>query len=273
MTHHFEKAAAVIKLSYALSSVSVAVLHVVAFVVTVPPSVRSPPFELLHTPSVPPPPHTAGEVHVPHDDRVRVVPQLSAAVTPPQFLPTREQNAASVSGVHVETPQTLAVPPPAHVLGAVQVPHEVTERELPQLSFAVTVPQFLASRVQNAASVSAVHGGTPQTLAVTAPQVWPGVVQVPHEVTVRLVPQLSAAVTFPQFLPSRAQNAVSVSAVQPQTLVVTPPQVCGAVQVPHDDTVRELLQLSLAVMLPQFLPSREQNAASVSAVQPLSQTP
>jgi hypothetical protein len=166
----------------------------------------------------------------------------------------------------------LAVPPPAHVLGAVQVPHEVTERELPQLSFAVTLPQFLPTRVQNAASVSAVHGGIPQTLAVTAPQVC-GEVQVPHEVTVRLVPQLSAAVTLPQFLPMRPQNAVSVSDVQPQTLLVTAPQVCGEVQVPQGFTVREVPQLSLAVTLPQFLPSREQNAAFVSAVQPLSQRP
>jgi hypothetical protein len=245
----------------------------VAFVVTEPPSVRSPPFALLHTPLVPPPPHMEGDVQVPHELTVRLAPQLSVPVTPPQLLPTREQNAASVSGVHVETPQTLAVPPPAHVLGAVQVPHEVTVRPLPQLSFAVTVPQFLPTRVQNAASVSAVHGGTPQTLAVTAPQVWPAMVQVPQEVTVREVPQLSAAVTLPQFLPTRPQNAVSVSAVQPQTLAVTPPQVCGEVQVPHDETVREVPQLSLAVTEPQFLPRREQNAASVSAVQPASQTP
>jgi hypothetical protein len=50
-------------------------------------------------------------------------------------------------------------------------------------------------------------------------------VQVPHEVTVREVLQLSLAVTLPQFLPSLEQNAVLVSATQPQTLAVTAPQV------------------------------------------------
>ena len=72
---------------------------------------------------VPPPPQVAGEVHVPHEATVRDVPQLSVAVRLPQFLPSREQNAASVSGVHDE-PQTLAVPAPPQVRPAeVHVPH------------------------------------------------------------------------------------------------------------------------------------------------------
>jgi len=39
------------------------------------------------------------------------------------------------------------------------------------------------------------------------------------------------------------------------------------VQVPHELTVRDAPQLSLPVTLPQFFPSREQNAAAPSGVQ------
>jgi hypothetical protein len=46
---------------------------------------------------------------------------------------------------------------------------------------------------------------------------------VPHEATVRLAPQLSVFVTLPQFLPSRAQNVVSFSAVHPHTFATPPP--------------------------------------------------
>src|SRR6185436_10076212 len=60
--------------------------------------------------AVPPPPQVCGEVQVPHEDTVRLVPQLSLAVTLPQFLPSREQNAVLLSGVQVPPPQTLAVP-------------------------------------------------------------------------------------------------------------------------------------------------------------------
>lgn len=70
--------------------------------------------------TVPPPPHVAGIVHVPHET-VRDTPQLSAAVTEPQLFPSRVQNAVSVSAAHE---QTFAVPPPPHVAGMAQVPHE-----------------------------------------------------------------------------------------------------------------------------------------------------
>src|SRR5687767_7560215 len=66
----------------------------------------------------------------------------------------------------------------------------------------------------------------PQTLGVPAPPQVAGEVQVPHELTVRLTPQLSVPETEPQFLPSRLQKAVLVSGVQlppPQTLGVPPP--------------------------------------------------
>jgi hypothetical protein len=51
----------------------------------------------------------------------------------------------------------LGVPLPPHVCGATQLPHEVTERDTPQLSGAVTVPQAFASRVQKSALSSGVH--------------------------------------------------------------------------------------------------------------------
>lgn len=85
---------------------------------------------------------------------------------------------------------------------------------------------------------------------------------------VRLVPQLSAAVTESQFLPRRAQKAVLVSGPQPQTFgVPAPPHDSGAVQLPQS-AVRETPQLSAAVRLPHVAPARAQNAAFVSPVQP-----
>src|SRR5262245_13961878 len=50
--------------------------------------------------------------------------------------------------------------------------------------------------------------------------------------------------------------------------VPPPPQVWGAVQVPHDETVRAAPQLSVPVTLPQFSPRRAQNALLLSGVQP-----
>jgi hypothetical protein len=130
----------------------------------------------------------AGAVHTPQEAAVRVVPQLSGPARLPQFLPCREQKTASVSATHAA--QTLL----AHVCGGVHVPHEATVRDVPQLSFAVTLPQALISRVQKSALLSGVHE---QTLAL---QIAPVPVHVPHEATVRLVPQLSVLVTAPQAL-------------------------------------------------------------------------
>src|SRR4051794_26191689 len=82
-THHFEKFVLVIRLSYALTTVSVVALHGVPVPVAVPPSVRSgfePPPQTF---AVPPPPHVWGEVQEPHELTVRDVPQLSFAVTVP----------------------------------------------------------------------------------------------------------------------------------------------------------------------------------------------
>jgi len=55
-----------------------------------------------HTFDVPPPPHVSGDVQLPHELTVRVVPQLSVPVTVPQFLPSRVQNCALLSDVQVE---------------------------------------------------------------------------------------------------------------------------------------------------------------------------
>lgn len=137
----------------------------------------------------------------------------------PQFLPKRAQKAAFVSDVQTGVPHTLAVLAP-QVSEPEQVPHEATVRETPQLSIAVTAPQFFPSRVQKAASLSF---GQPQTFAVPPPpQVW-GKAQVPHEVTVRARPQLSVPLKAPHFFPRRSQKAASVSGGQPQTLAVPPP--------------------------------------------------
>jgi hypothetical protein len=66
--------------------------------------------------------------------------------------------------------------------------------------------------------------------------------------TVRAWPQLSVPVTCPQALPRRAQNALLLSGLQPQTFGVSaPPQVWGAVQVPQLGTERSWPQLSVPV--------------------------
>jgi hypothetical protein len=212
-----------------------------------------------HTFVTPPPPHTTPvPAHVPQL-AVRAAPQLSLAVTPLQFLPRREQKAASVSAVQ---PHTLDAPLPPQLRGDVHVPHELTDRAVPQLSLSRTLPQFLPRREQKPELLSGVH---PQTLADSAPQVL-GAAHVPHEATVRDTPQLSLNVKLPQSLPSRVQKAASVSAVHPQTPL--PPQTCGAVHVPHEFTDRAVPQLSLSRTLPQFLLRRAHISALVSAVQP-----
>jgi hypothetical protein len=198
-------------------------------------------------------PHVCGDVHVPHDITVRPIPQLSKAVTLPQFLPSREQKAAFVSEAQA---QTLSAP---HVCGDAHTPQEPIVRLTPQLSLAVTLPQFLPSREQKAASVSGTQAHT------SSPPHVSGNVHVPHEPTLRLAPQLSSAMTLPQFLPNRTQKAVSVSDTQAQTL--SPPQFFGNVHIPHEPTVRFTPQLSLAVTLPQFFPSLEQKTVLFSGMQ------
>jgi hypothetical protein len=88
------------------------------------------------------------------------------------------------------------------------------------------------------------------------------------QLAVRDVLQLSLALTSPQFLPRREQKVGFVSGTHPQMFDVTAPHVCGKVQLPQL-AVRDAPQLSVPKSDPQFLlPKREQNAASVSVVQP-----
>jgi hypothetical protein len=82
--------------------------------------------------------------------------------TVPQFFPA--QAVATGTGVQ---PQTLAVPPPPHASGAVQVPH-CAVRRLPQLSLAVNVPQFFPCRMQNRALLSRVHAASSGGSSVSA---------------------------------------------------------------------------------------------------------
>src|SRR5437773_705298 len=113
-------------------------------------------------------------------------------------------------------PQTLAVPPPPHVWGEL---HEPQLSVPPQPS--LIAPQFFpwAEQVVGVQLV-------PQTLAVPPPPHVEGDAQLPPELTVRLLPQLSVPVTLPQFFPRREQKAPSDSGVQvlpPQTLATPPP--------------------------------------------------
>src|SRR4051794_18014820 len=80
--------------------------------------------------------------------------------------------------------------------------------------------------------------------------------------------QLSSAVTLPQFLPSREQKLAADSLKHPQTFdIPAPPQVWGAVQLPHDEMLRLAPQRSVAPMLPQFFPTAAQSSASDSPTQ------
>ena len=85
--------------------------------------------------------------------------------------------------------------------------------------------------------------------------------------------QLSRAVTLPQFFPNLEQKVASTSDVQvvPQRLAEVAPQVWPAGQVPQA-TVLDMLQLSMAATLPQFLPNLEQKVLSDSGVQAVPQT-
>jgi hypothetical protein len=155
------------------------------------------------------------------------------------------------------TPHTPGVPPPPQKSLPLQLPQLLTVREVPQLSVAVHPLQFLPIRVQKAALVS---GTQAQTLV--APQVC-GAVHSPHWGTVRVVPQLSAPVTWPQFFPSREQKVVSVSGVQLPTLDA--PQLWGAELTPQLAAVRALPQLSVPLTAPHVFPRRAQKVTSVSA--------
>jgi hypothetical protein len=166
-------------------------------------------------------------------------------------MPAAAQSSASVSGV--QAVQTFWRHSGA---GSPHVPHDATLRLALQLSKPPKAPHSLPSRAQNSRSDSCRHT---QTLARQTGVALP---QDPHEATVRAVPQLSAPETAPQLMPSRAQKAALVSGAQPQTfgVPVPPHETPMPKQPPHVETMRAAPQLSVAEMLPQFLPSRVQRA-------------
>jgi hypothetical protein len=150
------------------------------------------------------------------------------------------------------------------VESAAHAPQFATVRAWPQLSVPLFEPHVAPRRVQNAASVSAVHPHTFATLGVAPPQLCPVPVHVPQLATFRTAPQLSVVVSAPQFL--EPQSCASVCGVQPHTFAVPPPPHVTPVplQLPQLTTLREAPHKSVAVIAPQFFPSRWQSAASVS---------
>jgi hypothetical protein len=108
---------------------------------------------------------------------------------------------------------------PVHVWPPVQLPQLATVLGEPQLSVAESEPQDALRRVQNAVSLSGVHGPLPQTLSLPpAPQVCPP----EHDPQESVPPQPSER--LPQFLPRaahvvgtqpRGPSVVLASAVEP----------------------------------------------------------
>ena len=132
---------------------------------------------------------------------VLLVPQLSASVGVPQVSEAAAQRAPSLSAVQ---PQAFATPPPPQVTPVPEQLPQETVREAPQLSEAVSAPQFAPFAAQRLADDSGVQ---PQTFAVPAPpQETPVPEQVPH-CTVRETPQLSDAAKYSQDAPSEVHSA------------------------------------------------------------------
>src|SRR5262245_60991909 len=102
-------------------------------------------------------------------------------------------------------------------------------RWLPQLSMPDTIPHSAPKRAQKAGLLSGVQ---PDWFAM---HVCPVPVQVPQLATVRMAPQLSAAVSDPHSALCAVQKAGSLWGVQPQWFesAPPPPQVVGGVQVPQ----------------------------------------
>lgn len=129
--------------------------------------------------------------------------------------------------LHAHPPPALHVQPPP-------VPQLVPQ-----------VPQLLGSVVRFVQPVLAQHvappAQAPEPLHVHVPaalQPLAVVPHVPHSCTVRVLPQLSAAVTAPHVRPRRAQNDESLSFRQPQTPGVKAPQFCSCAHAPQLGTVR-----------------------------------
>ncbi len=111
-----------------------------------------------HTPPNPPPPQLCGAVHPPHET-VRASPQLSAAVTLPQFAPRRSQKRAFDSGVQPHTFACGGVPPPQVRPVPEQVVPQLIVRVAPQRSITLLSPHELAPQLSETrrAVVSPTH--------------------------------------------------------------------------------------------------------------------
>jgi hypothetical protein len=120
--------------------------------------------------------------------------------------------------VHAPLKPTNRDDDPGVAVSVTMLPESNLAKQVPVLQLMpagieVTVPEPAPASVTLTGNV-----GVPQTLATPAPlHVWTPA-QVPQLATVRLVPQLSRAVTEPQFLPTRAQNTTLDSGAQAATL-------------------------------------------------------
>jgi hypothetical protein len=150
--------------------------------------------------------------------QLRTVPQL--LVTVPQLSGAGHEVKL---GVH---PQTLGLPPPPHVCGAVQLPPQLTVPPQPS----GRVPQFFPPAQRVAAVPAWQHTFGMSPCAGMPPQVSGAVHGAPPQLMT--VPQL--LVSVPQFSPA---GHVVKFGVQPHWLgVPPPPHVFGAVQRPHRTT-------------------------------------
>jgi hypothetical protein len=194
-----------------------------------------------HTLCVPPPPHVSGAVQGPPHETVPPqpllsTPQLSPAHAVAWGIGTHELMSASPkppSESSLEAPHVLGLPPPPHVvpLAHAAPPSSPAHWTSPPQPSA-TAPQFMpAGHV-----VSAMQPAEPpQTLGVPPPpselpppHVW-GSEQFPQSIT---LPQPSPC--WPQLTARVVHVAGTHAAVPPQTLgVPPPPQVVGAVHMPH----------------------------------------
>jgi hypothetical protein len=209
------------------------------------------------------PPHDWPVPVQPPQSGVRAVPQRSVAEIAPHCAPLFAQSAASDSGVQ---PHWFGVLPPPQVTPVPEHVPQLGEREAPQLSVAVSVPQLAPCAEQSVASLSGVQ---PHWLGIPAPPQLAPIPEQPPQEIVRVVPQLSAAVTDPQVAPCAAQSSAFVSGVHPHAFGLPPPPHVTPVpeQLPQE-TVRVAPQLSVAVSEPQVALCAVQSAASDSAVQP-----
>jgi hypothetical protein len=133
----------------------------------------------------------------------------------PHVLPVQLAWHPAPASEEAGWPQVFATPPPPHVWGAVQLPHESW------------LPQPSGIEPQVAPCAAQLVGVQPQTLAVPPPPQTCGVAQVPQS---SVWPHPSEMA--PQSSPALVQ-LVGVHVPEPQTFAPPPPHVCDPVQVPQ----------------------------------------